>query len=189
MEANRKCSRWTWAEFARLPSEGSTRNEVIAGELFVTPGPAPRHQRVVMRLIEVLNPFVRAHDLGELLPGPVDVIFAEGDYLEPDLVFLCRGRDDIVTDRGIEGPPDLVVEIVSPSTAARDRGIKRDRYQLYGVPEYWVVDPEQGTFEVWDFESGREDALVFEAGDRFEWTPVDQAPTLEVEVRSVTGEP
>lgn len=160
MEANKTQRRWTWTEFARLPSEGSTRYEVIAGQLYMTPGPAPRHQRVVMRLIELLNPFVRAHGLGELLPGPVDVIFAEGDYLEPDLIFLGRGRDDIVTDRGIEGPPDLVVEIVSPSTADRDRGVKRERYRLYGVPEYWVVDPEQDTIDVWDFRSGERDPRV-----------------------------
>ena len=123
MEANRTRTRWTWAEFARLPSEGSTRHEVIAGNLFVTPGPSPKHQRVVTRLIATLHPFVEGHDLGEILPGPVDVIFADGDYLEPDLIFIARDRAELVSDRGIEGPPDLVVEIVSPSTAGRDRGI------------------------------------------------------------------
>ena len=189
MEANKRHSRWTWTEFARLPSEGSTRYEVIDDELFVTPGPAPRHQRIVIALIRSLDPYVRAHGLGELLPGPVDVIFAEGDYLEPDLIFLRRGRDEIVTDRGVEGPPDLVVEIISPSTAARDRGIKRDRYRRYGVPEYWVVDPDRGTIDVWDFAAGAEEARVLGPGATLEWKPVGAATSLEVEVRDVTGRP
>jgi len=187
MEANTSRTRWTWAEFARLPSEGSTRYEVIDGELVVTPGPAPRHQRIVMRLIRILDPFVREHELGELLPGPVDVIFAEGDYLEPDLVFLREGRGEIVSDRGIEAPPDLIVEIVSPSTASRDRGVKRDRYRLYGVREYWVVDPDRRTVEVCDFASGGDEPAVYGAEETFPWTPVEGGPALQVEVGQVTG--
>ena len=80
---------WTYAEFARLPDDGK-RYEVIAGELEVTPSPRPKHQDVVGALAELLRPFVRQHQLGKLYPGPIDVLFAAGDYLVPDLVFVRR---------------------------------------------------------------------------------------------------
>jgi Uma2 family endonuclease len=83
---------------------------------------------------DLLLPFVDAHDLGWVLTAPVDVLFPEGDYLEPDIVVLLRGREETVTDRGIEGPPDLIVEVVSGSTAARQCGLKRERYAHFGVP-------------------------------------------------------
>ena len=185
MEAHRTSSRWTYSEFARLPSGGSERHEVIAGELFVTPAPTSGHQRTMMRLAAALYGFVEEHGLGEVLPGPIDVLFAEGDYLEPDLVFVSRGRETLVTDRGVEGPPDLVVEILSPSTEARDRGIKLERYRHFGVAEYWIVDPDRRTVEVWRLAGGAEDAVVLGTEDVLRWTPVADAETLELPVERV----
>lgn len=185
MEANEARTRWTYAEFARLPSETSTRYEIIDGELVVTPSPRPRHQEIVLDLGRILVDFVRSERLGRILPGPVDVLFAEGDYLVPDLVFVREDRTGIVTDRGIEGPPDLVVEILSPSTEARDRGVKLDRYRLYGVREYWIVDPDSRSVEVWHFGKGAESAEVYGAGSAVSWTPLPGGPTLEVEVDDV----
>lgn len=180
MDANRTRARWTWAEFARLPSEGSRRYEVIADELCVTPGPAPRHQRVVTRLIEILAPFVGLHRLGEVFPGPIDILFGEGDYLEPDLVFVGLSRAYLVTERGIEGAPNLVVEVVSPSTAVRDRELKRDRYRLFRVPEYWVVDPGAMSVEVWRFAEGPDAYTRLGIGETFTWCPSPEGPTLVV---------
>lgn len=182
MDANRTRARWSWAEFARLPSEGSRRHEVIADELYVTPGPSPRHQRVVTRLIQLLGPFVHEHGLGEVFPGPIDVLFGEGDYVEPDLVFVGASGARRVTDRGIEGAPDLVVEIVSPSTAARDRTLKRDRYRLFGVPEYWVVDPEASSVDVWRFTEGPDAPTTLDGGETLHWRPVAGKPSLAIEV-------
>ena len=140
-----------------------------------------------MRLIQLLDPFVREHHLGELLPGPVDVLFAEGDYLAPDLVFVRSARLGLVSDRGIEGPPDLVVEVLSPSTASRDRGLKRDRYGLYGVAEYWVVDPDTGTVEAWRFSEGPEPGRFYGPGETLRWEPVAGGPSLEVAVSGLFG--
>ncbi|MFW6078787.1 MAG: Uma2 family endonuclease [Gemmatimonadota bacterium] len=140
--------RWSYAEFARLPSDDGNRYEVIAGELHVTPSPRPLHQTIVARLDRLLGGFVERHGLGWVAPGPIDVLFAEGDYLAPDLVFVRRERMGIVSERGLERAPDLVVEVLSGSTAGRDRGIKRERYARYGVPEYWVVDPKARRIEV-----------------------------------------
>lgn len=188
MEANRSGTRWTYTEFARLPSEGSTRHEIIGGELYVTPGPSVRHQRVLIELASRLHLFVRANDLGEVLTGPVDVLFAEGDYLEPDLVFVTKDRAALLSDRGIEGSPDLVVEIVSPSTASRDRGIKLDRYRHFGVGAYWVVDPGRRTIEVWDLAAGVGSPHVLGPADRMRWIPAGATVALEIELAELLPE-
>lgn len=181
MEAHRTQSRWTYAEFARLPSEGGTRHEIIGGELFVTPAPGTRHQRVVTRLTTLLSGFVQEHGLGEVLTGPIDVLFAEGDYLEPDLLFVAAGREALLTDRGVEGPPDLVVEVVSPSTETRDRGIKLERYRHFGVGEYWIVDPDSWTVEVWKRDAPESEPV----GDTLVWRV--GADRLEISLRDVFG--
>ena len=180
MLENRTRRRWTYAEFARLPSEGSTRHEIIDGELVVTPGPTPRHQRIVTDLVSVLNAFVRANELGDVFAGPIDVLFAEGDYLEPDIVFVRSGRGEIFSERGIEGPPDLVVEVISPSTAGRDRGSKLERYRLYGVAEYWVVDPQQRTVEVWDLAGDVTEPVLLSMTDTVRFAPEDDGHALEI---------
>jgi Uma2 family endonuclease len=185
MEANRSRLRWTYAEFARLTSEGSTRYEVIDGELAVTPAPTPAHQTVVVNLVLTVGRFVRDHALGQVFPGPIDVLLGEGDYLEPDLVFVAADRAYLVSDRGIEGPPDLVVEILSPSTAHRDRGVKLERYRHFGVPEYWIVDIDARTVEVWCLGEGADLPKVFGAADELRWTPVTGGPTLEARATEI----
>lgn len=100
MEANRSRPRWTYAEFVRLPSEGSIRYEVIAGELAVTPAPTSGHQQVVTELVRALGNFVHDNHLGRVLVGPIDVLFGEGDYFEPDLVFVRSERAHPGTLRG-----------------------------------------------------------------------------------------
>jgi Uma2 family endonuclease len=185
MEANRSRTRWTYAEFARLPSEGSTRYEVIDGVLAVTPAPTGAHQLVVSNLVRILGTFARDHALGVVLPSPVDVLFGEGDYFEPDVVYLRAERRHLLGDRGIEGPPDLVVEILSPSTERRDRGIKLERYRHFGVPEYWIVDLEVASVEVLRLAERAETADVVPSNGSFSWAPVSGGPTLEVAVADV----
>ena len=185
IRSDRTRARWTYSEFARLPDDDGKRREIIADELVVTPSPRRGHQRVVMDLGTVLNAFVRAHDLGELYPAPIDVLFAEGDYVQPDLVFVLGGREEVLTDRGVEGPPDLVIEVTSPSTEERDRGLKLDRYRHYGVPEYWVVDPDERTVEVWRFAEDTREPVTHRSGDLLRWTPVEGGPTLDVSVAEV----
>lgn len=180
MGSNRTRKRWTYSEFARLPQSASTRYEIIDDELVVTPAPSLHHQRIAGRLFAKLFGFVEEHDLGEVFPAPVDVLFAEGDYMEPDIVFVRKGRADLLSDRGVEGAPDLLVEILSPSTELRDRGVKLDRYRLYGVGEYWVVDPDERTVEVWDLAGGAADPVVHERDDLLRWSA--RGVTLSVDL-------
>jgi len=182
MEANRTRTRWTYAEFARLSSERGERNEIICGEAHVTPSPSSAHQRVVTRLSALLHGFVRENALGEVFVGPIDVLLEDGDYLAPDVVFVATERASLVTDRGIEGPPDLVVEVASLSTAERDRGVKLERYRLYGVSEYWVVDPRARIVEAWDLTGGAEEPVVSGDEEVMPWTPRRGSETLEVDV-------
>jgi Uma2 family endonuclease len=170
---------WSYAEFARLPDDGN-RYEVIDGELHVTPAPRPVHQDVVGRIVEMVRPHVRKHALGKLYPGPVDVLLGEGDYLQPDLAFVRRERAECVSDRGIEGPPDLVLEVVSRSTAMRDRGVKRERYAASGVPEYWIVDADARRVEVYRLQEDPDHPTVVR--DRIRWTPAEGGPVLELEL-------
>ena len=168
---------WSYAEFARLPDDGN-RYEVIGGELYVTPGPRRVHQEVAARLQFELRGFATVQQrLGPVL-GPLDVIFAEGDYLAPDLMFIREDHLGYETERGFEGPPDLVVEVLSPTTALRDRTIKRERYAAYGVPEYWIVDVEARRVEV--YRPGDEGPSIHT--ERLAWHPVEGGPVLELDL-------
>ncbi len=172
--------RWTYEEFARLPNDGN-RYEVIGGELFVSASPRPIHQEITGRLSDLLRPFVRQHRLGRALPGPIDVLFAEGDYLAPDFVFVRHDRLGIITDRGVEEAPDLVIEIVSTGTMSRDRGIKRQRYALFGVAEYWVIDWNRKRIEI--HRKTEDKARQTEiATATLTWEPVPGGPVLEIDV-------
>jgi Uma2 family endonuclease len=187
MGAERTRTRWTYAEFARLPSEGGTRYEVIDDELYVTPAPGTRHQRIVTDLVVHLGAFVRSHGLGELFVSPFDVLFAEGDYMEPDLVFVRRDRVGLLSDRGVEGAPDLVVEVLSPSTAGRDRGIKLDRYRLFGVPEYWIIDAESRTVDIWKLAEGADEPVTLSATEGLRWQPMPGGPVLDLPLEELLG--
>ena len=163
MEANRSRARWTYAEFARLPSEGSTRYEVIDGELAVTPAPTGAHQVVVSNLVRILGTFVHDHALGTILPSPIDVLFGEGDYFEPDVVFVRAERAHLLGDRGI----------------------KLDRYRHFRVPEYWIVDLAECSIEIWRLAEGAETPEVLAATDRLRWVPLQGGPTLDVPVAEI----
>ena len=172
--------RWTYDEFARLPNDGN-RYEVIGGELYVTASPYPIHQEVTGRLSDLLRPLVARHRLGRAIPGPIDVLFGEGDYLAPDYVFVRRDRVATISRRGVEGPPDLVVEILSSSTMQRDRGIKRQRYAHFGVPEYWILDWNRKRVEI----NRNNDANTFDVqivAESFDWQPVPGGPVLTINV-------
>lgn len=129
----------TYDDYCALPDDGQ-RHEILDGELAVTPAPAPSHQEVVANLLGELRAHVTARGLGKVYPAPIDVILARTSVVQPDLVFVRAERLSLVTARAIEGPPDLVVEVLSPTTRARDRGPKLKLYARFGVPHYWLLD-------------------------------------------------
>jgi Uma2 family endonuclease len=126
--------------------------EILDGELFVTPAPAPRHQTVLANLVLVLEQYVRPRRLGRIFFSPIDLILAPTTIAQPDLLFVPSGKRAIVTGRGIEAAPDLVVEVVSPHSARQDRQTKAALYGRFGIPNYWILDPAERTFEAFALE-------------------------------------
>ena len=144
-------SQITWNDVQELPDDGN-RYEAIEGELYVTAAPTLRHQRISRRLFLTLHEMLGDPDRGELFYAPTGVEFpVTEEGVQPDLVFVSNERRGILTDSWIRGAPDLVIEILSPTTAHRDRGVKRKLYERQGVEQYWIVDPDSETVEVWTF--------------------------------------
>jgi Uma2 family endonuclease len=127
-------------DYFALPDDG-TRREVLAGELYMTPPPEFRHQDVAKRLFLMLERFFEGNRLAEVFFAPIAVVFGQHDVAEPDLVAVADPMQ--FSQRGIEGPPLLIVEILSPSNARHDRVTKAARYLALGVEHYWIVDPRK----------------------------------------------
>ena len=141
-------TRLTYDDFCLLPEDGK-RREIIEGDLFVTPSPVTPHQRTVIRLSSHLWYFVDSHKLGEVFSAPFDVVFSEFDVVEPDILYISNARAGILTHRNVQGAPDLVVEVLSEGTEKRDRTIKLELYGKFGVDEYWTVDPNGPSADIY----------------------------------------
>ena len=138
--------RWTVDDVHALPDDGN-RYEVIDGELLVTPAPAWRHQRAVVRLCELLGPYLQRETAGVLMVAPADVKFSMTRLVQPD-VFVAPLVDGQPPEEFAEvGRLLLAVEVLSPSTARADRIAKRALFRDEGVPEYWIIDLDARTFE------------------------------------------
>jgi Uma2 family endonuclease len=143
----------TWQDVQQLPDDGN-RYEAIEGELYVTPAPSLRHQTISTRLFLELARLLVDGGHGRVWFAPVGVWFpATDEGVQPDLIFVSNERRGILAPEGLRGAPDLVVEILSPTTASRDRGVKRTLYERQGVSEYWIVDHELEAVEVWRFDA------------------------------------
>ena len=138
--------KFTVADYMDTP-EGQ-RYQLLDGELILAASPNNQHQRIVRTLAFALHQFVSDNDLGEVWFAPFDVVLSNHDVAQPDILFISHSRDAIITTANIQGAPDLVVEVLSPSTEGHDRGYKRDLYSRHGVREYWLVDPDSETIAV-----------------------------------------
>jgi Uma2 family endonuclease len=168
---------WTYAEYARFPDDGN-RYEVLDGEVLVTPASSPRHQDVLLTLAIALRGYVEGRGLGIVLPD-VDLLFQTGQFLRPDLLYVPESARDGITDRGVEKAPGLIVEILSPTSSSIDRVKKPRRYGDFGVPEYWVVDPEERVVWVWRFASGQTEPE--RVAGKLTWRPDPAIEPLEID--------
>jgi Uma2 family endonuclease len=141
-------SKLTYDEFQTLPRDGRKLIELIEGEVFMTPSPNTKHQMAAGNLHFALRKFSDEHGLGRVFFAPYDVVFSKWTALEPDLIFIRKERLSIITDANVAGPPDLVIEILSPSNRAYDRKKKFRVYEEGGVSEVWYVDPEKRSVEI-----------------------------------------
>lgn len=142
----------TYDDLQQFPDD-HFRREIIDGELLVTPAPILRHQRAVGLIHVALFHYAEEHG-GETFVAPTDVFLSERDVVEPDVLFVTADHADRLEERLVRGPPDLVVEVSSPTTRRRDVGIKRDLYERKGVIEYWFVDLDADRVERYVLEGG-----------------------------------
>jgi len=134
----------SYSDLQVTPDDGR-RYELVRGELLVTPSPTPIHQRILKRLHLAFVDYFEGGSIGEVFFAPVDLILTNQDVFVPDLLVVADPAH--VTQRGIEAPPLLIVEILSPSTRKQDRGLKAQRYAELGVAHYWIVDPDDKRVE------------------------------------------
>lgn len=153
MALHERSARLTYEDYVLFPEDGQ-RHEIIDGEHYVTAASFLRHQALVRRFLLAIGPLIEKDLLGELFPAPVDVVLSRHDVVQPDLVFVSEERRHILTDRNIQGAPDLVVEILSPRTRHVDEVVKLDLYEHSGVQEYWLVDPGGRTVVTYRLEGG-----------------------------------
>jgi Uma2 family endonuclease len=160
--------RYTYADLEAFPEGDGKRYEIIDGELLVTPSPTVRHQAVLRELVWAVESHLREHPLGTLFFAPLDVVFADDNVVEPDLLYLSKARAERMTKMNIQGAPDLVVEVLSESTRRTDEIRKRKLFERYDVLEYWIVDPELDTVKVFRRKEARferVDELSLESND------------------------
>jgi Uma2 family endonuclease len=172
---------FTYRDYAALPDDGK-RYEIHDGELVEMAAPTPWHQIVSANLYDILRAHVKARGPGLVLYAPLDVILSdlpgETTVLQPDIIFLDRPRLGLISQRAIEGPPTLAVEILSPSTAMIDRTRKRALYARYGVPNYWLVDVDARDIEACVLRSGEYVVAARVSGTE----PVDLPPFIGLDL-------
>jgi Uma2 family endonuclease len=149
-----------YADWLDSPDDG-LRREIIEGELFVTPPPNIDHQRISRDIEYRLHTFLTKSKTGEVFDAPVGMRLSDRDVFEPDLLVVLHDGLATIDKRAILGPADVVIEILSPGTARRDLGAKREAYESFGVREYWIVDPEAQAIEVLALERLAHEARVY----------------------------
>ena len=140
--ASQTSTKLTYEDYCLIPDDGK-RHEIIDGEHYVSPSPNTKHQGVLLQLALLLRTYVRAHRLGKVVVAPYDTVLSNVDVVQPDILFISAARMHLITKANLQGSPDLVVEVLSPSNRGYDETLKRKRYAHFGVAEYWIVDPEE----------------------------------------------
>ena len=172
----------TYEDYVDLPDDGR-RYEILDGDLEVSPAPAPKHQAVSGNLFSILHGHVQERGLGSVYYAPIDVLLADTSIVQPDLVFIDAARASIVSRRGIEGPPDLAIEILSSWSVRRDRIAKAALYARYGIRHYWVLDPDARTLEIYEA-----DGAQYRSVERYEGHATVRTavfPDLEIDLGRV----
>ena len=143
-------TKFTYEDYLLFPDDGK-RHELIDGEHYVTPSPVTKHQRISGNIFVILGTYIQKTKIGQLFAAPMDVVLSDLDVVQPDLLFISNARASIMTEKNIQGAPDLVVEILSESSRKTDEMIKRKLYERHRVSEYWIVDPELESVKIYRF--------------------------------------
>ena len=155
---------FTYEDYKTLPETGP-RYQIIEGDLIMTPAPPTLHQRISANIEYFLRQHTWQSGEGEVFDAPVDVILSDTDVVQPDILWLQSENRTMVKKEGIFGAPDLVIEVISPSTEAHDRGVKRKLYAKYGVKELWLVDGHKKEIEIYSIGNRFEVPIAVVKGD------------------------
>jgi Uma2 family endonuclease len=176
----------TVEHYRNLPETGP-RYQLIDGDLYMAPAPNRFHQDISRNLEFILLTYLAAHPIGVLYHAPFDVYLTETDVFQPDIAVFLNANLNILTDEGAAGPPDLVVEILSPKTRRLDLENKKRTYARLGVKELWIIDPEPRLLHRFVFERDREHAVETLGANERVATPI--LPGLQVELSEVFRPP
>jgi Uma2 family endonuclease len=176
----------TYDDFVHFPDDG-LRHELIDGEHYVTASPNLRHQRILSTLYYLIRSRIETHPVGEVFLSPLDVVFSRFDVVEPDLLYVSRERAHILTPHNVQGTPDLVIEIGSPSTRQRDDTVKRQLYERAGVPEYWFADPDRDVIRVYRRTDNRFAGVLELSREREDTLTTPLLPGLELQLTRIFG--
>jgi Uma2 family endonuclease len=138
---------WTYDEMVAELPETNQPVELWNGEIIMSPAPHPHHQEIVLNFAQTLKEFVTPEKLGKVYVSPLDVVLTQRRVVQPDVLFISKARLEIVKNY-IDGVPDLAMEVISEASWQRDRIEKKALYEQSGLPEYWIVDPDSETIEV-----------------------------------------
>lgn len=153
----------TYHDLEQFPDDGN-RYELIDGELHVSAAPAKQHQRLVRRLAVLFDAALAASGAGEVFLAPVDVRFAGGSQVQPDLLVIRHERRQIYQGNAVLGAPDVVVEVRSPANRAYDETVKARLYAAHGVAEYWLADPDAPSLHRFVLRDGHYEPVAAESG-------------------------
>lgn len=152
LKQNIQAKLFTYDDYLLLADD--KRYEILNGTLEeMSPAPLFFHQIISVRLTGLLSSYLDANNKGILAHAPVDVVFDNNNLCQPDLIVILNENKKIITEKNIQGAPDLVVEILSPSTFAKDIEIKKRIYERFKVKEYWILDPANKVFEIFALEN------------------------------------
>ena len=174
----------TYNDFLLFPDDGE-RHELVGGDHYVTPSPSLRHQTISGRLHRTIGRYLDDHPVGEIWAAPLDVVLSQVDVVEPDLIYVSNARASVLTKQNIQGVPDLVVEILSPNTRKMDEVVKRRAYERFGVPEYWVVDPELNLIKVYVLRDARFERAAEFLSDEDAILTTSLFPGLNLDLRTL----
>jgi len=172
---------YTYEDYLKI--DDGNQYELIGGRLIMVPSPKSIHQIINTELVATLRDYVRKNKLGRVITAPLDVFLSEKEKPQPDILFISKDRLDIIAENNIQGAPDLVVEILSPSTGKYDKVEKSKMYYRHGVKEYWIVDPDHKVIEI--FVPGEKNWILFQSYDEEDTLTSPLLDGLEIQLKDI----
>jgi len=170
---------WTYEDYLSFPEDGK-RYEIIEGDCFMSPAPRTRHQKISFRLGYFLQDYLQRTKAGEAFDAPTDVVLSATNIVQPDLLVILAVRTFMITEKNIQGAPDLVIEILSETTRKMDEVVKKKLYERHGVLEYWIVDPDLALVKIYRLTDGRYGRAEERAQERGETVTTALLPGLDI---------